>query len=69
MSPFAKSTDDAHEGVRLIQDEVSGLRSNITIHSTGVGPLAGDCRVWECKTEEQAFARLMSLNRSERMHG
>jgi leucine dehydrogenase len=63
MSLFANQSYDAHEGVHLFQDEVSGLRSIIAIHSTHLGPAAGGCRVWNYESEEQALQDALRLSR------
>jgi len=63
MSLFCHPSYDAHEGVHLFQDEVSGLRSIIAIHSTRLGPAAGGCRVWHYETEDQALSDALRLSR------
>src|ERR1700677_3266755 len=63
MSLFFHPSYDAHEGVHLFQDEVSGLRSIIAIHSTHLGPAAGGCRVWNYESEELALQDALRLSR------
>jgi leucine dehydrogenase len=63
MSIFLHPSYDCHEGVHAFQDEVSGLRGIIAIHSTRLGPAAGGCRVWNYATEEQALDDALRLSR------
>jgi leucine dehydrogenase len=63
MNLFTHPSYDAHEGVHLFQDEVSGLRSIIAIHSTRLGPAAGGCRFWSYESEEEALADALRLSR------
>ena len=63
MSLFVHPSYDAHEGVHLFQDEVSGHRSIIAIHSTRLGPAAGGCRVWHYESEEDALSDALRLSR------
>ena len=44
---FDHPSYDAHEGVHLFQDEASGLKAIIAIHSTARGPAAGGTRMWD----------------------
>jgi leucine dehydrogenase len=63
MSLFFHPSNDAHEGIHLFQDQDSGLRSIIAIHSTHLGPAAGGCRLWHYETEEQALQDALRLSR------
>ncbi|MFS4438121.1 Glu/Leu/Phe/Val dehydrogenase dimerization domain-containing protein [Paracoccaceae bacterium GXU_MW_L88] len=45
------------------EDEASGLKAFIAIHSTALGPAAGGCRMWNYATEDEARADALRLAR------
>ncbi|MEQ9316171.1 MAG: Glu/Leu/Phe/Val dehydrogenase, partial [Henriciella sp.] len=53
---------DHHEGVHFFEDEASGLKAIIAIHSTALGPAAGGCRMWNYETGEQALRDALRLS-------
>jgi leucine dehydrogenase len=63
MTFFSHPSFDAHEGIHLFQDEISGLRSIIAIHSTQLGPAAGGCRMWCYDSDDDAFNDALRLSR------
>ena len=46
MSVFDHPEFDHHEAIHFFDDEKTGLRAIIAIHSTALGPAAGGCRRW-----------------------
>lgn len=52
-----------HEKVVFVEDEGSGLRAVIAIHSTALGPAAGGCRVWRYENEENGLRDALRLSR------
>ncbi|MEM5517611.1 Glu/Leu/Phe/Val dehydrogenase [Henriciella sp. AS95] len=59
---FDHPSYDHHEGVHFFEDEASGLRAIIAIHSTARGPAAGGCRMWNYETGEQALRDALRLS-------
>lgn len=53
---------DAHESVHVFHDADSGLEAVIAIHSTGLGPAAGGCRMWPYQTSEAAIVDVLRLS-------
>ncbi|MEL6323583.1 MAG: Glu/Leu/Phe/Val dehydrogenase [Pseudomonadota bacterium] len=53
---------DAHEGVHLFHDAMSGLRGMIAIHSTHLGPAAGGCRMWNYTSGEEMLRDALRLS-------
>jgi leucine dehydrogenase len=51
-----------HEEVRFVQDEASGLRAIIAVHSTRLGPAAGGCRMRPYATVEAALHDVLRLS-------
>ncbi|MEZ5945353.1 MAG: Glu/Leu/Phe/Val dehydrogenase [Hyphomonas sp.] len=59
---FDHPSYDAHEGVHLFEDEASGLKAIIAIHSTARGPAAGGCRMWNYETGEAMLKDALRLS-------
>lgn len=53
----------AHESVSFFNDEASGLKAIIAVHSTALGPAAGGCRMWAYATEGAALEDVLRLSR------
>ncbi len=53
-----------HEQVSFFQDEKTGLRAIIAIHSTSLGPALGGCRIWPYESEEAALYDVLRLSRA-----
>jgi leucine dehydrogenase len=53
MVQYCLGTSDLQEQLHLIDDEESGLRGVIAIHSTALGPAAGGCRFWQYTSNEE----------------
>jgi leucine dehydrogenase len=52
-----------HEQVVFCQDEATGYRGIIAIHSTALGPAVGGTRFWNYATEEHALIDALRLSR------
>lgn len=53
-----------HEQVSFFQDEQTGLRAIIAIHSTTLGPALGGCRIWPYESEDAALYDVLRLSRA-----
>ena len=54
---------DAHESVHLFEDQASGLRAVIALHSTHLGPGAGGTRFWHYADKQAAITDALRLSR------
>lgn len=63
MSVFELMEKNGHEQLVFCQDEPSGLRAIIGIHSTALGPALGGLRMWPYKCEEDAIVDVLRLSR------
>ena len=52
-----------HEQVLLCNDAPSGLRAIIAIHSTGLGPALGGCRMWNYESDAAALMDVLRLSK------
>ena len=59
---FARETD--HEQVIFSQDEATGLRCIIAIHSTALGPALGGTRFFAYADEDAALTDVLRLSRA-----
>ena len=64
MSIFESPAFDRHEGLHAFNDEASGLRGFIAIHSTARGPAGGGCRMWPYASEQAAIDDALRLARA-----
>ncbi len=55
---------DAHELVQFVEDEPSGLRAIIALHSTTLGPAAGGIRFHPYPSETLALTDVLRLSRA-----
>lgn len=55
---------DDHELVVFADDQKTGLRSFIAIHSTNLGPATGGTRYWRYDSEEEALRDALKLSRA-----
>ncbi len=60
---FDHKSFDAHESVVFADDEASGLRAIIALHSTVLGPAAGGCRLWRYESDLAALDDVLRLSR------
>jgi leucine dehydrogenase len=63
MSIFGAADFDKHEQIVFCNDEASGLKAIIAIHSTALGPAAGGCRMWPYENESDAIQDALRLSR------
>ena len=61
---FDHESYDAHEGIHLFEDQASGLRAIIAIHSMRLGPSAGGCRMWNYRSGEAMLRDALRLSHS-----
>lgn len=54
---------DSHEKVMMVEDEDSGLRAIIAVHSTALGAAAGGCRLWSYDSSAAALSDALRLSR------
>ena len=55
---------DGYERVARAEDEASGLRAYISVHSTRLGPSLGGMRLWPYATEGAALEDVLRLSRA-----
>lgn len=63
MAVFDAAEFDDHEQVLFINDKAAGLRAIVAVHSTGLGPALGGCRVWPYENEVAALRDVLRLSR------
>ncbi len=63
MSVFESVDFDHHETVAYFDEQKSGLKSIIAIHSTALGPACGGCRMYPYTDEQAALTDVLRLSR------
>ncbi|MBT8091425.1 MAG: amino acid dehydrogenase [Gammaproteobacteria bacterium] len=63
MGVFDHAEFDNHESVHFFQDDASGLRAIIAVHSTALGPAAGGTRRWTYTNDADALTDVLRLSR------
>ena len=63
MAVFDHTEFDNHESLHFINDEQTGLRTIIAVHSTALGPAAGGCRRWSYVSDADALTDALRLSR------
>src|SRR5687768_7618121 len=63
ITPEALPDFDAHEDVRFFDDEATGLKAIIAVHSTHLGPAAGGARFWHYAEDGEALTDALRLSR------
>jgi len=58
----AGSHAHTHEAVHMFEDQATGLRAIIALHSTALGPAAGGCRVWRYASDDDALQDALRLS-------
>ena len=56
-------SQDFQELLHYIDDEATGFRGVIAVHSTALGPAAGGCRLWHYDTHADMTADALRLAR------
>ena len=62
-TPWGFADYDAHEALHFFDDEKSGLKAIIAVHSTHLGPAAGGARFWYYENEAEAVTDALRLSR------
>ena len=60
---FEKLKEYGTEAIHFVNDEESGLKAIVAIHSTVMGPATGGTRIWNYATEEEALYDVLRLSR------
>jgi leucine dehydrogenase len=63
MNIFDMREFDGHELVLFGNDEATGLKAVIAVHSTVLGPAAGGCRMWPYESNDAAVTDALRLSR------
>ena len=63
MKLFESMESLGHEQVVACYDKASGYRGIIAIHNTTLGPALGGTRVWNYKSDDEAFFDVLRLSR------
>jgi leucine dehydrogenase len=63
MNTFDMREFDGHELVLFGNDEATGLKAVIAVHSTVLGPAAGGCRMWPYESNDAAVTDALRLSR------
>ncbi len=63
MGVFDHAEFDNHESLHYFQDDATGLRAIIAIHSTALGPGAGGTRRWTYPSDGDALTDVLRLSR------
>ena len=63
INPEALPDFDAHENVQFFDDEATGLKAIIAMHSTYLGPAAGGARFWHYARDEDGLTDALRLSR------
>ncbi len=62
-TPWGYPDFDAHEALYFVNDQASGLRAIIAMHSTHLGPAAGGSRFWNYADDGDALTDALRLSR------
>lgn len=60
---FDNASFNEHEKVVYVNDQDSGLRAIIALHSTALGPAGGGCRLWSYEDPSLALKDALRLSR------
>jgi leucine dehydrogenase len=60
---FGTLASFGHEQVVFCQDQATGLKAIIAIHSTVLGPALGGTRMWNYQNEQEALTDVLRLSR------
>ena len=63
MGVFNHAEFDNHESLHFFQDQVTGLKAIIAVHSTALGPAAGGTRRWTYASDADAIKDVLRLSR------
>jgi leucine dehydrogenase len=62
-TPWGLPDYDAHEEVHFVNDEKTGLKAIIAVHSTHLGPAGGGARFWHYAKDGDALTDALRLSR------
>ena len=62
MNAVKTSTGPGFEQVVFCNDEKTGLKAIVSMHSTALGPAVGGCRMWAYANEEEALTDVLRLS-------
>lgn len=60
---FENEDYDDHERILCINDQQSGLRALVALHSTALGPAGGGCRAWNYPSSKEALSDVLRLSK------
>lgn len=63
MAVFEKIHADNYEQIVFCNDNKTGLKAIIALHSTALGPATGGCRMWNYRNEEEALTDVLRLSK------
>jgi len=63
MGVFNHAEFDNHESLHYFQDEATGLKAIVAVHSTVLGPAAGGTRRWTYSSDDDALTDVLRLSR------
>jgi leucine dehydrogenase len=63
MSVFEAPDFDSHEEIAFFNDDASGLKSVIAVHSTALGPACGGTRMYPYANDDAALTDVLRLSR------
>jgi len=63
MGVFNHAEFDNHESLHFFQDQATGLKAIIAVHSTALGPAAGGTRRWTYASDADAIKDVLRLSR------
>jgi leucine dehydrogenase len=63
MSVFDHLEFDNHESLHYFNDDRTGLRAIVAVHSTALGPAAGGTRRWVYENDADALTDVLRLSR------
>ena len=61
MAVFEKIHADDYEQIIFCNDNRTGLKAIIALHSSALGPATGGCRMWNYRNEEEALTDVLRL--------
>ena len=63
LTPWGFPDFDAHEALYFVDDQASGLRAVIAVHSTYLGPATGGTRFWHYADDADGLTDVLRLSR------
>ena len=63
MNAMTEMSKYRHEKVLFVNNEKAGLKANIAVHTTTLGPAIGGCRLWPYESYDAALFDVLRLSR------